>query len=55
MDKVAVSMAARRVPVRAKKQPALTKALQSCREKLQMFNYGPDEATRGSGIPLQAF
>jgi hypothetical protein len=36
-DEVAVSMAARRVPARAKEQPALTKALQSCRAKLQML------------------
>ncbi len=38
MEEVAVSMAARGVPARAKKQPALTRALQSCREKLQMLN-----------------
>ena len=38
MDEVAASMVARRVSARAKKQPAITKDLQSCREKLQMLN-----------------
>ena len=38
MDEVAVSVAARRVPARAKKHPGLAKALQACRVKLQMSN-----------------
>ncbi len=38
MNEVAVVMVAGRVPARAKKQPTLTKALQSCREELQMLN-----------------
>jgi chromosomal replication initiation ATPase DnaA len=38
IDEVAVSMAARRVPMRAKRDRALAKALEECKQKLQMLN-----------------
>jgi hypothetical protein len=42
VDEVAVSMAARRVPMKARNNRALAKALETCIHNLKMFKYGPD-------------
>jgi hypothetical protein len=38
MDEIAVSMAARRVPMKTKSNPCLAKALEACKQKFNLFN-----------------